>query len=80
MSNASSRIQRPTTQTIAQQKQKMRFNTVSNCWEVYTFLTGAIDGPWKWFKVTKEIADWYANVHKIPTVLFTEDNQTGELS
>lgn len=74
MSNASSRIQRPTTQETAHQKQKMRFNTTDQVWEVYTFLTGTIDGPWKWYKVTNEIADWYAHVHKIPAVPFTEEN------
>ena len=66
MSNAH-RIQRPTTDSVAKQKQQARL-APDGTWEVYTFLTGSIDSTWKWFKVTQEIADWYIQVHHVPVV------------
>lgn len=74
MSNAH-RIQRPTTDSVAKQKQQVRL-APDGCWEVYTFLTGSIHGPWKWFKVTQEIADWYIQVHHVPVVPYpaTQEN------
>lgn len=63
MTNAH-RIQRPTTDQAAAQKLAVRFNHPKECWEVYTFLTGAFDTSWRWFEVDYDVAEWYLNAKK----------------
>lgn len=36
---------------------KLRFNTIFNCYEVYTTVHNS--GVFRWYKITDEVAEWY---------------------
>lgn len=42
---------------LIREKLALRFNTLFNCYEVYTTIHGS--GVFRWIKITDEVCEWY---------------------
>lgn len=52
---------------------KVRFNPSENSWQVWTFMAPRIDN-YKWFNVTKSIADWYQKEFHVPVIEYVQEH------
>lgn len=56
----------------------LRFNTLYNCYEVYTSVHGS--GVFKWMKCTDDVANWYKEHFKLNVTSYLQPSlRTGGL-
>lgn len=75
----------PTSSSISRTEAKeirsklaLRFNTLFNCYEVFTTIHGS--GHFKWHKVTDDVANWYKEHFKLTVTSYLQPSlRTGGL-
>jgi hypothetical protein len=48
----------------------LRFNTLYNCYEVYTAIHGT--GVFRWMKITDEVCDWYKKTFSLTVTKYIQ--------